>query len=65
MDYMLDDKGLIAIRSRELKIRLLDLEKVKDERLFWQLVNTVIPVILLLLMALLNTWWRKKKYLKS
>jgi len=65
LDYMLDDKGLIAIRSRELKIRLLDLEKVKDERLFWQMVNTIIPVILLLLMALLNTWWRKKKYLKS
>tara|TARA_R110002050_G_scaffold98209_4_gene204154 strand:- start:1075 stop:2790 length:1716 start_codon:yes stop_codon:yes gene_type:complete len=65
LDYMLDDKGLIAIRSRELKIRLLDLEKVKDERLFWQLVNTLIPVILLLLMAMLNTWWRKKKYLKS
>lgn len=65
LDYMLDDKGLIAIRSRELKIRLLDLEKVKDERLFWQMVNTLIPVILLLLMALLNTWWRKTKYLKS
>ena len=65
LDYMLDDKGLIAIRSRELKIRLLDLEKVKDERLFWQMVNTLIPVVLLLLMALLNTWWRKKKYLKS
>lgn len=65
LDYMLDDKGLIAIRSRELKIRLLDLEKAKDERLFWQLINTLIPLALLLLMAFANTWWRKKKYLKS
>jgi ABC-2 type transport system permease protein len=65
LDFMLDDKGLIAIRSRELKIRLLDLEKVKEERLFWQLINTTIPIILLLSMAGLNTWWRRKKYLKN
>ncbi len=65
LDYMLDDQGLIAIRSRELKIRLLDLERVKEERLFWQLINTLIPAVLIVLMALVNTWWRRKKYLKS
>jgi len=65
LDYMLDDQGLIAIRSRELKIRLLDLERVKEERLFWQLINTLIPAILIVLMAAVNTWWRRKKYLKS
>jgi len=65
LDYMLDDQGLIAIRSRELKIRLLDLEKVKEERLFWQLINTLIPAMLIVLMAVVNTWWRRKKYLKS
>lgn len=65
LDYMLDDQGLIAIRSRELKIRLLDLERVKEERLFWQLINTLIPAMLVVLMAAVNTWWRRKKYLKS
>jgi ABC-2 type transport system permease protein len=65
LDYMLDDKGLIAIRSRELKIRLLDLEQIKEERLYWQLLNTIVPLLLLILMALANTWWRRKKYVKS
>jgi ABC-2 type transport system permease protein len=65
LDYMLDDKGLIAIRSRELRIRLLDLEQIKEERLYWQLLNTLLPLLLLLLMALANTWWRRKKYVKS
>jgi ABC-2 type transport system permease protein len=65
LDYMLDDKGLIAIRSRELKIRLLDLEQIKEERLYWQLLNTLVPLLLLILMALANTWWRRKKYVKS
>ena len=65
LDYMLDDKGLIAIRSRELKIRLLDLEQIKEERLYWQLLNTIVPLLLLILMALANTGWRRKKYVKS
>lgn len=63
IDYMLDDTGLIDIRSRELKIRLLDLNRVKLERLSWQLVNTLIPIVLILVMALVNYYWRRKKYL--
>ncbi len=63
IDYMLDDSGLIEIRSRELKIRLLDLNRVKKERLQWQLVNTLIPTFSILLLALINSYWRRKKYL--
>lgn len=63
IDYMLDDSGLIDIRSRELKIRLLDLNRTKKERLTWQLVNTLIPILLILLLAVLNYILRRKKYL--
>ncbi|MCR9154516.1 MAG: gliding motility-associated ABC transporter substrate-binding protein GldG [Bacteroidetes bacterium] len=64
IDYMLDDSGLIEIRSRELKIRLLDLTKAKKQRLSWQLVNTLIPTISILLLAVVNYYWRRRKYLK-
>jgi gliding-associated putative ABC transporter substrate-binding component GldG len=63
IDYMLDDSGLIDIRSRELKIRLLDLDRVKKQRLTWQLVNTLIPVLSILIFGLLNFFWRRRKYL--
>ena len=60
---MLDDSGLIEIRSRELKIRLLDLNKVKKQRTNWQLVNTLVPTLSILLLAIVNYYWRRKKYL--
>lgn len=63
IDYMLDDSGLIDIRSRELKIRLLDLNRSKQERLSWQLASTLIPIALILLLAVLNYYIRRKKYL--
>lgn len=62
VDYLLDDTGLISIRSRDLKIRLLDLNRVQDERLRWQLLNTLAPLLMILLFALINTFIRRKKY---
>jgi ABC-2 type transport system permease protein len=62
MDYMLDDTGLISIRSRELKIRLLDTNKLKGNRLFWEVINTAIPLMALLLFGLIYTFLRKRKY---
>ncbi|MDZ7847740.1 MAG: hypothetical protein U5L96_13785 [Owenweeksia sp.] len=49
IDYLLDDSGLIDIRSRELKIRLLDVQQVKEQKLLWQLVNTALPIALIIL----------------
>jgi ABC-2 type transport system permease protein len=63
VDFMLDESGLIEIRSRELKIRLLDLNRAKKQRLQWQLVNTLVPAFTVLLLALLNYYWRRRKYL--
>lgn len=63
IDYMLDDSGLIEIRSRELKIRLLDLDRVKKQRLNWQLVNTLVPLAVILIFGLINFYWRRRKYL--
>lgn len=62
IDYMLDDSGLISIRSRELKIRLLDFNKLKDKRMYWQLINTLVPLVLMLLFAFAYTFIRKRKY---
>lgn len=62
VDYMLDDSGLISIRSRELRIRLLDINKVNSNKLFWQLLNTVAPILLIFLFGVVYIFLRKRKY---
>lgn len=63
-DYLLDPENLIKIRSRELKIRLLDTSKVREQYNFWVLLNTAGPIVILLLLGLANHLLRKRKYAK-
>lgn len=62
IDYLCDDSGLIEVRSREVKLRLLDKTKTAKNRFIIQLANTGIPVILILYFALINGAIRKRKY---
>ena len=62
ISYLVDGENLIAIRSREFKIRLLDPDKKVHQRLRWQLVNTLVPVGLVVLFGLIMAFIRKNKY---
>ena len=65
ISYLVDGEGLIDIRSRELKIRLLDATKVNKERVKWQVINTVIPIAIIIVLGLVMAFARKKKYSKT
>ena len=65
VSYLVDGEGLIDIRSRELKIRLLDQTKINESRTQWQLINTVIPIGLIVLLGLAVSLIKKKKYSKK
>lgn len=62
IEYMLDDDQIIESRSKEVKLRLLDPVKIKEERVKWQLINVVLPVVILVLFGLGFTFWRRRKY---
>lgn len=62
VDYLLDDTGLVAIRGKSLDIKLLNKEKVYEEKGFWQFLNIVIPLMLLSLFGLLFGYFRRRKY---
>jgi ABC-2 type transport system permease protein len=62
MNYLCDETGLITVRSRELKLRLLDGARVEKERLFWQLLNTIGPVLLVILTGFTLFRIRKSAY---
>jgi ABC-2 type transport system permease protein len=62
MNYLLDDEGLLQIRSREVKLRLLDKKKVNLQKTKWKLTNVALPLIIIIVFGLLQFYLRKKKY---
>ena len=65
ISYLVDGEGLIDIRSRELKVRLLDMTKINQERTKWQVINTLIPIALIIGLGFVMAFIRKKKYSKK
>lgn len=62
VEYMLDERGVLEARTRDVKLRLLDTVRAKKEKTKWQLINIGLPIVLLLLGGLLFNQYRKRKY---
>lgn len=62
LNYLVDDKGLMQLRSRELKIRLLDKSRIRQERLKWQLINILGPVAIVIIAGIVYSYFRRRKY---
>lgn len=65
MNYLCDDSGLLSVRSRELKLRVLDASRVKAEELKWKLINTLIPVLIIMVFGLVHFLYRRYRYTSS
>lgn len=61
-NYLMDDKGLLSVRSRVVTLRSLDHEKVKNQRTYWQLANVLGPVMGILLFGFFRLWARRRTY---
>jgi ABC-2 type transport system permease protein len=62
LDYLTDDSGLITLRTKEIKLRLLDKGKLVAEKTKWQLINTLLPLIMLIVFGIFQHIYRKRKY---
>jgi ABC-2 type transport system permease protein len=60
--YLTDENGLIRARNKEVKIRPLNREKIAEEKLNWQILNIIAPLVLLISYGIVRSWTRKKKY---
>jgi hypothetical protein len=47
VNYLLDDTGLINIRSKDLDLPLLDKEKVYENYSFTQIITIGLPILVL------------------
>lgn len=62
VNYLLDDDGLINIRSKEVAIAFLDTAKVSAEKTKWQFYNIALPLIGLAIFGFGFNFIRKRKY---
>lgn len=62
VNYLLDDSGLINIRSKEVNLPLLDKEKVYAQYSQIQWITVGLPIIILAIFGFLFTFLRKRKY---
>ena len=62
VNYLLDDSGLINIRSKDLDLPLLNTNNVTDNYTYTQILTIGLPIFILGLFGLVFTFLRKKKY---
>ena len=62
VDYLADDSGIIALRNKEIRIRLLDRARIRTEKSFWQVLNVGGPLIMLIVFAIFQHYYRRRKY---
>lgn len=62
IEYLIEPHGVIVARSKEVKLRLLDTVRAREEARIWQLVNLLVPLVLLGLFGLVFFWRRKRRY---
>ena len=60
--YLMDDSGLLKLRSKSLQIQFLDKEKAYEERGYWQLFNIVLPLVILFGFGWFFNFLRKRRY---
>jgi ABC-2 type transport system permease protein len=62
--YLVDKSGLIQIRNRDIRMRLLDKVKTREEKTRYLIINTLLPIALVFVMAFSLIYYRKIKYQK-
>jgi gliding-associated putative ABC transporter substrate-binding component GldG len=62
IDYLVNDNGLFESRNKVVVLRLLDKQKVADQKTIWQVVAIAGPILFLLMIGILVSFWRKKNY---
>jgi ABC-2 type transport system permease protein len=65
VNFLCDDSGLMSVRSRELKIRLLDKTKTDKYKFTLQIINTTSPLLFIIIIGITLNIIRRKKFSKT
>jgi ABC-2 type transport system permease protein len=62
IEYLSDSEGIIEARGKDIKLRLLNTTKIKEEKLKWQIINLLLPLAIIALGGLLFNFIRQRRY---
>lgn len=64
VNYLTDDSGIISARAKDIRLRMLDRQRLRNNLVQVQIVNTLLPVIIVVIFGALRLMWRRKRYTK-
>jgi len=64
LEYLTSDANIISTRNKEIVLRLLDQQKVQEDKTKWQLINIAVPVVLVILFGFVYQQVRKYRFAK-
>jgi ABC-2 type transport system permease protein len=62
VEYLVDDDNVLTARAKEVKLRLLDPAKTRDQKRYYQILNVALPLVLLALFGLIFTMIRRRRF---
>jgi ABC-2 type transport system permease protein len=63
--YLNDDRGIMQLRNRTVRLRMLDQVRLREEKALWQWLNVLVPLVLVSLFGLVYNLIRKYKNTRS
>lgn len=63
--YLTDDTGWMALRQKQITLRLLNDQRAREERITAQVVSIIMPLTILAIIGIAVIGIRKKRYIKQ
>ncbi len=63
--YLNDDQGIMQLRNRTQKLRLLDKVRLREEKTMWQWLNIMAPLFILVVFGIIYNVYRRGRYTRS
>jgi ABC-2 type transport system permease protein len=64
MEYLSNNPAITETRNKDIVLRLLDSQKISEQKLTWQIINILVPVVMIILFGLIYQQVRKRKYIQ-
>jgi ABC-2 type transport system permease protein len=62
VDYLCDDSGLMSVRNKVIKLRLIDPNVLEKDNQLMKVTNAALPVLLVVIFGLVKSFMRRRKY---
>jgi ABC-2 type transport system permease protein len=62
MEYMVNSADIMETRNKDIVLRLLDSQKISEQRTTWQFINIGLPILLIILAGFIYQQVRKRRY---